>query len=125
MTQYIDGFILPIPRKHLESYRSIVEQVAEIWKEYGALSYQEFVGDDLHLEGTRSFIEVLDLQIDEVAIFGWVVFPSKEVRDKANTQVPLDSRMESLIRPLIDPNRLIFNAARMVYGGFSPLIRSD
>lgn len=124
MSNYIDGFVFPVPRIHLNEYRSVAEKIADIWKEYGALAYFEYVGEDLQLEGTRSFIEVVDLKEDEVVIFGWVVFPSKEVRDEANKQVPNDPRMAELIGPLTDPKRLIFDASRMVYGGFEALIRS-
>ncbi len=124
MAQYIDGFVLPVPRIHLKEYKSVAEKVAEIWKEYGALAYYEYLGEDLRLEGTRSFIEMVDLKDDEVIIFGWVLFPSKEVRDLANQQVPNDPRMGELIAPLTDPETLIFDAERMVYGGFQSLIQS-
>lgn len=122
MTNYIDGFVFPIPRTHLDEYRAVAVQVAEIWKEYGALAYSEWVGDDLTLEGTRSFMEVADLKEDEVVVFGWVVFPSKETRDTANKQVPTDPRMTELVTPLTESTKLIFDASRMVYGGFKPLV---
>ena len=122
MENYMDGFVLPVPRIHLEEYVGVAQKVAAIWKEYGASSYFEFVGDDLQLEGTRSFAELVDLKPDEVVIFGWVVFPSKEVRDQANREVPSDLRMAELLAPLTDPNRLIFDAGRMVYGGFKNLV---
>lgn len=122
MKQYIDGFVLPVPRIHLNEYKSVSEKVAEIWKEYGALAYFEYVGEDLRLEGTRSFIEVLDLKEEEAIIFGWVLFPSKEIRDSANKQVPNDQRMKELVAPLTDPKRLIFDAERMVYGGFQSFV---
>ena len=125
MANYIDGFVLPVPQIHLNEYKRVSEKVAEIWKEYGALAYFEYVGDDLKLEGTRSFIELVDLKEDEVIIFGWVLFPSKEIRDTANKQVPTDSRMAELVAPLTDPQRLIFDAERMVYGGFQPLVQSN
>ena len=125
MENYIDGFILPVPQIHLDEYKSVAEKVAEIWKEYGALAYFEYVGQDLKLEGTRSFIELVDLKEDEIIVFGWVVFPSKEIRDRANKQVPNDSRMTELVAPLTDPKRLIFDAERMVYGGFQPLVQSS
>lgn len=98
-----------------------LKKVAEIWKEYGALAYFEYVGEDLTLEGTRSFIKTVDAKEDEAIVFGWVVFPSKETRDLANKQVPTDPRMTELLAPLIDPDRLIFDATRMVYGGFNRL----
>jgi len=125
MENYIDGFVLPVPRIHLDEYKAAAEKVAEIWKEYGALEYFEYVGDDLKLEGTRSFVEVVDLKEDEVIVFGWVLFPSKEARDLANKQVPNDPRMAELVAPLTDPERLIFDAERMVYGGFRPLVQSN
>ena len=125
MTNYIDGFVHPIPRIHLNEYRSVAEKVAEIWKEYGALAYFEYVGEDLTLEGTRSFIKTVDAKVDEAIVFGWVIFPSKETRDLANKQVPTDPRMTELVGPLTDPERLIFDASRMVYGGFQPLVQSN
>lgn len=125
MENYIDGFVLPVPRIHLNEYKGVAEKIAEIWKEYGALEYFEYVGEDLKLEGTRSFIELVDLKEDEVIVFGWVIFPSKEIRDRANKQVPTDSRMADLVAPLTNPKRLIFDAERMVYGGFQPLVQSN
>ncbi|MDX1478876.1 MAG: DUF1428 family protein [Saprospiraceae bacterium] len=124
MTNYIDGFVLPIPKQHLEVYQRAAAQIAEIWKEHGALAYVECVGDDLELAGTRSFVELVDATEDEVVIFGWTVFPSREVRDRANAQVPGDPRMANIVAPLTDPARLIFDAARMVFGGFRPIVES-
>ena len=125
MTNYIDGFVLPVPKIHLNEYKGVAEKVAEIWKEYGALAYFEYVGEDLTLEGTRSFIEIVDAKENEAIVFGWVIFPSKETRDLANKQVPADPRMTALVAPLTNPTRLIFDASRMVYGGFQPLVQSN
>ena len=124
MTNYIDGFVLPIPRIYLSEYKKTAEKVAEIWNEYGAIAYFEFVGDDLSLEGTKSFIEAVDAKEDEEIVFGWVVFPSKEIRDLANKKVPTDPRMTELVAPLTNPKKLIFDATRMVYGGFKSLVQS-
>jgi uncharacterized protein YbaA (DUF1428 family) len=125
MRNYIDGFVLPIPRIYLGEYKKAAEKVAEIWKEYGAIAYFEFVGDDLSLKGTKSFIETVDAKEDEEIVFGWVVFPSKEIRDLANKKVPIDPRMTELVEPLTNPEKLIFDANRMVYGGFKPLVQSN
>lgn len=124
MANYIDGFVFPIAQTHLNEYKVAAEKIADVWKEYGALAYFEYVGDDLSLEGTHSFTEIVDLKEDEVVIFGWVVFPSKEIRDSANKQVAQDPRISKLVSPLLNPERLIFDAGRMVYGGFKPLIQS-
>lgn len=122
MKNYIDGFVFPIPRIHIAQYQKVAQQVAEIWKEHGAIAYQEFVGDDMNLEGTKSFTEAINAKEDEAIVFGWVVFPSKEVRDLANQKVPQDPRMAALVEPLINPEKLVFDASRMVYGGFKPLV---
>ena len=122
MAKYVDGFVLPIPKKHLETYSNVAQQIAAIWKEYGALEYYECVGDDLQIEGTRSFLECVGASDQEAVIFGWTVFDSREARDRACEKVPKDPRMEALVPPLTDPSRLIFDPQRMVYGGFKTLV---
>lgn len=120
MPNYIDGFVHPIPRDRLDEYMRLVAAVAEIWKEYGALDYWECVGDDLHLEGTRSFIDLVDAAEDETVLFGWVVFDSRETRDLVNEKVAADPRMEELMAA----SNTGFDAQRMAYGGFQPFIPS-
>ncbi|MBT8314791.1 MAG: DUF1428 domain-containing protein, partial [Maribacter sp.] len=105
-------------------YQRVAETVANIWKQHGALAYFEYVGEDLKLEGTRSFPELVDAKEDEAIVFGWVLFDSREARDLANERVAADPRMIDLIAPLTDPSRLVFDAKRMVYGGFKPLALS-
>ena len=120
MARYIDGFVFPIPRDRLDDYKRLVEAVAQIWTEHGALDYWEYVGDDLALEGTRSFTDVAAAGEDEVIVFGWVTFDSREARDLANRKVASDPRMADLI----DSSNSGFDAKRMVYGGFTSLVRS-
>lgn len=115
---YIDGFVLPVPRSKLEEYQRQAAAVAEVWKEHGALEYHEFVGDDLQIEGLRSFVETAGASDDEVIVFGWVVFESRESRDLINAKVSSDPRMETLI----DAASSGFDAGRMAYGGFRPLV---
>ena len=125
MSNYIDGFVLPIPRDRLNEYRQVAESVAEIWKEHGALDYKEFVGDDLNLDGTRSFIDILAATENEAIVFGWVVFDSRKARDLANERVLADPRMAELIDPLLDPSSPVFDAKRMAFGGFQLLVGSS
>ena len=125
MTHYIDGFVLPVPRDQLNTYREVVEKVAEIWKEHGALDYSEYVGDDTNLEGTLSFTDFANTKEDEAVIFGWVAFESREARDLANKRVAADPRMTDVIKPLTNTSRPIFDAERMVYGGFRSLVQSS
>ena len=121
MADYIDGFVLPVPRDRLNEYKRLAEAVAGIWKEHGALDYREYVGDDLYLEGTRSFTDLVAATEDETIVFGWVAFDSREARDLANKKVAADPR----IADLIDSSNSGFDAKRMAYGGFQPLVRSS
>ncbi|MFK7956292.1 MAG: DUF1428 domain-containing protein [Lysobacterales bacterium] len=117
MANYIDGFVLPIPRDRLENYRLLVEVVSEVWKDHGALSYREFVADDLSRDGTRSFADYCTAADDEVVVFGWVEFESRAARDQANRKVAADPRMANLV----ETSDCGFDAERMVYGGFRSL----
>ena len=117
MANYIDGFVHPIRRDNLDRYRRLVDVAAAIWKEHGALDYQEFVGDDLYLEGTSSFVDSVGATADEVVLFGWVAFESREIRDLANEKVAADPRMAELMASTNSG----FDPARMAYGGFEPL----
>lgn len=121
MTNYIDGFVFPINKIYLDEYKGIADRVAEIWKEYGALAYFEYVDDGLKIEGTRPFDTLVTISTDETIVFGWMVFDSRETRDHAHKKVAADARMVDLVAPLMD-HRLIFDASRMVYGGFKPLV---
>ena len=121
MAHYIDGFVLPISRSRLDEYKRSVEAVAEIWKEHGALDYREYVGDDLILEGTRSFPDIVAASEDEAIVFGWVVFESRDARDLANEKVAADPRMPDLV----DPSNSGFDAKRMAYGGFQSFVLSS
>jgi len=120
MANYIDGFVLPIPRDRLDNYQKLAETIADVWKEHGALDYQEFVGDDMDLEGTRSFVDAVGATDDEVIVYGWVFFESREARDLANEKVAADPRMAGLV----ESSNTGFDAARMVYGGFRSLVGS-
>ncbi|MEM9052017.1 MAG: DUF1428 domain-containing protein [Bacteroidota bacterium] len=124
MSNYIDGFAFPIHREYIDEYKSVAQKVAEIWKEHGATQYLEFVGDELHVEGTKSFAESMNVNDGETVIFGWAIFPSKEVRDSANQKVRSDPRMGQLVAPLMNPERPIFDPRRMAYGGFKSLVKA-
>ena len=118
MSQYIDGYAFPISKDRLEDYVQLAKAIAAIWKEHGAINYLEFVGDDLHLPGTRSFVDVLQVNDGETVVFGWVVFESREDRELANKKVAADPRMAELMSKF----ETGFDASRMAYGGFASLV---
>lgn len=118
MENYVDGYVFPIKKKDIPVYLNVAEEVATIWKGYGAIEYREFVGDDLIFEGVQTFPELMNLLEDEIPIFGWVIFPTREIRDRAHQEVRKDKRMNEILAPLHENGRQIFDAKRMVFGGF-------
>lgn len=115
---YIDGFLLSVPRDNLESYQSVARMCSEVWKEHGALNYVETVLDDASCMGMRSFPEAAGTAEDEVVIFSWVEYPSKEVRDEANAKIMADPR----IAELGEKAQALFDCQRMSFGGFKPIV---
>ena len=121
MAHYVDGFVLPVPRDRLEEYESMARAAAEIFKEHGALDYWECVGDDLNIEGTRSFLDLVGATDDEAVVFSWVVYASRKARDAANEKIMADPRMADLC----DPSKPVFDMKRMAFGGFRSLVHSS
>lgn len=121
MPRYVDGFVLPVQRSRLGEYTRIAEEAARIWKEYGALEYWECLGDDLNIEGTRAFPDLVAASEDETVVFAWIVFESRRARDDANRRILADPR----IAALMDGSNPVFDVARMAYGGFSELVHSS
>jgi uncharacterized protein YbaA (DUF1428 family) len=118
MGKYIDGFVLPVPKENVERYRELAQKAGEIWKEYGALEYIEAVGDDLEIEKMLSFKKIAAASEDETVIFAWIVFESREHRDKVNAAVMEDPRLKEDMESSKD----IFDFKRMAYGGFKALV---
>ena len=118
MAQYVDGFVIPIPRDKIESYRKIAEEAGRIWKEYGALQYYECVGDDLAVKDQVSFSTLAGTKPNETVVFSWIVFESREHRDAVNAKVIADPRLQEMMKDTEMP----FDASRMAYGGFRPIV---
>lgn len=124
MPQYVDGFVLPIPRARLDDYKQVANSVAEIYREHGAIEYLEFVGDDMNREGTRPFPDLVNSSPNETVVFGWIVYESREARDLVNELVEADPRMTNLVGPLVDSSDPVFVPTRMAYGGFVPFVEN-
>lgn len=115
---YIDGFLLPVPRAHLDEYRAVASQCAPIWKEHGALDYVETVIDDTTCPELRPFPIAADAKEDEVVILSWIVYPSKAVRDEANAKIMSDPRLAEFGEKCQE----IFDCKRMSFAGFRPIV---
>jgi uncharacterized protein YbaA (DUF1428 family) len=117
MAGYVDGYVLPVPKKNLEAYRRLAKSAGKIWREHGALQFRECVGDDLDVKMAVPFSRRIKVKPDETVVFSWIVFKSRAHRDRVNAKVMKDPRMTS-----IDPKAMPFDSKRMLYGGFKVLV---
>jgi uncharacterized protein YbaA (DUF1428 family) len=113
MGKYVDGFVLPLPKKNIETYRRFAEQAAAVWREHGALEYVECIADDVKPGELTSFPQAVKLEPDETVVFAWIVYASREQRDAVNAKVMKDPRMTGM-----DPKTWPFDGKRMFFGGF-------
>lgn len=115
---YVDGFVLPVPKKNLAAYRAIARKAGKIWKEYGALEYIECVEDDVKPGKHTSFPQAVKLRPDEAVVFSWIVYKSRAQRDRINAKVMADPRMSAIC----PPDKMPFDGKRMFWGGFKPIV---
>ncbi len=116
---YVDGFVLPVPKKNLAAYRAIARKAGKIWMEYGALEYCECVEDDVKQGKHTSFPQAVKLKPDEVVVFSWIVYKSRAQRDRINAKVMADPRMSAIC----PPGKMPFDGKRMFWGGFKPIVQ--
>jgi uncharacterized protein YbaA (DUF1428 family) len=115
--RYVDGFVLPVPKKNLQLYRRLAQKAGKVWREHGALEFRECVGDDLNVKMGVPFTRTVKLKRGETVFFSWIVFKSRAHRDAVNAKVMKDPRIAKM-----DPKSMPFDSKRMVYGGFKVLV---
>ena len=117
---YVDGFIVPVPKKNLEAYSRISKKCGKVWREYGALDYREWVADDVKVGKFTSFPRSVKLKPGETVVFAWITYKSRAQRDKINAKVMADPRLKEMFGTNTSPP---FDGKRMIYGGFESLVK--
>ncbi len=120
MARYVDGFVLPVPKKNVEAYRRMARKAGKIWREHGALEFRECVGDDLRMKGVVPFPRLAKAKAGETVMFSWIVYRSRAERDRVNAKVMKDPRLAKMMDPKATP----FDVKRMAYGGFRVLVQA-
>ncbi|MBM3847777.1 MAG: DUF1428 domain-containing protein [Verrucomicrobia bacterium] len=120
MSQYIDGFVLTVPRKNLAAYKRIATKASKVWRDHGALEYRECVGDDMTIQGMVAFPKLTKAKPGEVVIFAFAVFKSRRHRDSANKKIMADPRLAAMC----DEVKAVFDCGRMAYGGLKTLVHA-
>ncbi len=117
MARYVDGFIVPVPKKNVKAYRKLAATAGKVWREYGALEYIECVADDVKKGKYTSFPQSVKLKSNEVVFFSWIVYKSRAHRDRVLKKVMKDPRISCIGQDMVP-----FDGRRMIYGGFKPIV---
>ena len=118
MARYVDGFVVPVPKKKLADYRRLSQKAGKVWREHGALEYIECVADDVKRGKLTSFPRSVKLKPSETVVFSYIVYKSREQRDRVNAKVMKDPRLASMM----DPKSMPFDGKRMFWGGFKTFV---
>jgi uncharacterized protein YbaA (DUF1428 family) len=117
---YIDGFVVPVPKKKLAAYKAMARRAGKVWKEYGALEYVECVADDVKWGKRTSFPRSVKRKDSETVWFSWIVYKSRKDRDRVMAKVMKDKRLANMM----DPKKMPFDAKRMIFGGFKVVVEA-
>jgi uncharacterized protein YbaA (DUF1428 family) len=115
---YVDGFVVPVPKRKLQAYRTMARKAGKIWREHGALQFRECVADDVKPGKVTSFPQSVKLKGGETVVFSYIVYKSKADRNRVVAKVMKDKRLASMM----DPKSMPFDGKRMIYGGFKTLV---
>ena len=116
--RYVDGYVLPVPKKNVAAYRRMAQKAGKVWREHGALEFIECVADDVKPGKHTSFPQSVKLKPGETVVFSWIVFTSRAHRDRVNAKVMKDPRLANMM----DPKAMPFDGKRMFWGGFKVLV---
>jgi uncharacterized protein YbaA (DUF1428 family) len=115
---YIDGFVVPVPKKNVDAYRRLARKACKIWREHGALEFKECIAEDVKKGKWTSFPRSVKLKPNETVMFSYIVYKSRRDRDRILEKVMKDKRLANSM----DPKSMPFDAKRMIYGGFKVLV---
>ena len=118
MAHYVDGFVVPVPKRKLQAYLKLARKAGKIWREHGALEYRECAADDVKPGKHTSFPQSVKLKPGETVVFSWVIYKSRKQRDRINAKVMKDPRLADMM----DPKKLPFDGKRMFWGGFKTIV---
>jgi uncharacterized protein YbaA (DUF1428 family) len=118
---YVDGYVVPVPKKNLKAYQALARKMAKIFIEHGALAVHECVADDVKPGKWTSFPQAVKLKPNETVIFSWIVTRSRAHRDRMNAKVMKDPRIAKM---MADHSAMPFDGKRMIFGGFKEIVKA-
>lgn len=118
--EYVDGFVLPLPKKSVKEYQRIARLAGKVWRDHGALDYRECVADDISVGKRTSFPRSVKMKAGETVVFAWITYKSRKDRDRINKKVMKDPRLMKMM----DPKKMPFDGKRMFWGGFKTIVEA-
>src|SRR5437588_12952874 len=115
---YVDGFVVPVPKKNRKAYVRMARKAGKIWREHGALDYCECAADDVKPGKRTSFPQSVKLKSGEMVVFAYIVYKSRAHRDRVMAKVMKDKRLAKMM----DPKTMPFDGKRMFWGGFKVMV---
>ena len=115
---YVDGFVVPVPKKKLKAYQAMAKKASRVWRDHGAIDYKECVADDVKPGKWTSFPQSVKLKKDETVVLSYIVYKSRAARDRCMAKVMKAPRLASMM----DPKNMPFDGKRMIFGGFKVLV---
>jgi uncharacterized protein YbaA (DUF1428 family) len=115
---YVDGFLVPVPKKNIKKYLGIAKKAGRVWKDHGALDYVEAIADDVKPGKWTSFPQSVKLKKNEVVVFSYILYKSRTHRDRVLKKVMSDPRLAKMM----DPKKMPFDGKRMIWGGFKTAV---
>lgn len=116
--QYVDGFVLPVPKKNMKAYTAMAKLACKVWLEHGALDYRECVAEDVKPGKVTSFPQSVKLKAGETVVFSWITYKSRKHRDRVMEKVMKDPRLAKMM----DGKNMPFDGKRMFWGGFDTFV---
>ena len=117
---YVDGFVVPVPKRSRQAYVRMARKAGKVWLDHGALEYRECIADDVKWGKRTSFPRSVKRKDSETVWFSWIVYKNRKSRDRVMAKVMKDKRLASMM----DPKKMPFDAKRMIFGGFKPIVQT-
>ena len=115
---YVDGFVLPVPKRNKQAYLKMARKAGKVWRDHGALEVKECIAEDVKVGKHTSFPQSVKLKPGETVVFSWIIYKTKTERNRINRLVMKDPRLADMM----DPKKMPFDGKRLIYGGFEILV---
>ena len=115
---YADGYILPVADGNKDAYRALATKASQVFRDHGATRVVEAWGDDVPTGKVTDYARAAHAKDGESVVYSWVEWPSKDARTQGWEKVMADERMKP------DGGEMPFDGARMIYGGFAPIVEA-